>query len=136
MQPRNPVQNRVAVLLRTADRNMEMAESAVRHTPHLHENIGFQCQQAVEKYAKAVLLANQLPAPFIHVLVKLLLPLVERSIVELNEADMKAAVFLQDFAVEWRYEIDEAPEYTSADLLAMAQRFRSLLRPLAETFLT
>ena len=136
MQPRTPVQNRVATLVRTADRNMEMAESAVVHTPHLYEDIGFHCQQATEKYAKAVLLANQLPAPFIHVLVKLLLPLVEGSIVGLSEDDTRAAAFLQAFAVEWRYEIDEDPDYTSADLVAMAQRFRLLLRPLAETFLT
>ena len=136
MQPSTPVQRRVAMLLRTADRNMELAESSVRHTPHLYENIGFDCQQATEKYAKAALLANQLPAPFIHVLVKLLLPLVESSLVELSEVDRAAAAFLQDFAVEWRYEIDEAPDHTSADLLAMAQRFRSLLRPLAMAGLT
>ena len=135
MQPEASIQKRVATLLKKADHNMEMAESAVVHTPHLYEDIGFQCQQATEKYAKAVLLANGLPAPFIHVLVKLLLPLAEGSIVALDGRDMANAAILQDFAVELRYEIDEDPSYTSAELLAMAHRFQHKLRPLAAAFL-
>ena len=48
---------------------------------------------------------------------------------------MGNAAILQSFAVEWRYETDEAPSFTSADLLAMADRFRTKLRPLAQAFL-
>ncbi|WP_310392753.1 HEPN domain-containing protein [Hymenobacter sp.] len=136
MQPKTPEQKRAEILLRVADRDMEVAELLLRHSPHLYENVGFSCQQAVEKYAKAVLIANNLLAPHIHVLVKLLLPLVQSSLIVLDSTDTAAAATLQDFAVEWRYETDDAPGYTSADLLDMARRFQSKLRPLAVQFLT
>ena len=48
---------------------------------------------------------------------------------------MDNAATLQNFAVELRYETDDAPSYTSADLLAMAHNFRRKLRPLAQAFL-
>ncbi len=123
-------------MLRAADRDIETAESLVQHSPHLYESVGFSCQQAVEKYAKAVLITSNLPAPFIHILVKLLLPLSQAAIISLDADEMDNAATLQDFAVEWRYETDDAPSFTSADLLAMAHRFRTKLRPLAQAFLT
>lgn len=122
-------------MLRAADRDIETAESLVQHAPHLYESVGFSCQQAAEKYAKAVLIASNLPAPFIHVLVKLLLPLNQAAIISLDAVEMDDAATLQAFAVEWRYETDDAPSFTSADLLAMAHRFRTKLRPLAQAFL-
>ena len=138
MQPNSPTptQKRVAILLRTADRDFETAESLVLHSPHLYESVGFSCQQAVEKYAKAVLIANNLPAPFIHVLVVLLQPLVQAAFITIDATEMGSAAVLQDFAVEWRYDTDDAPSYTSIDLMAMAQQFRNKLRPLALAFLT
>ena len=136
MQLSTPEQKRVELFIRIADRDVETAESLVQHSPHLYESVGFSCQQAVEKYAKAVLIASNLPAPFIHVLVKLLHPLVQASVISVDAMEMAAAATLQDFAVEWRYDTDEAPGYTSAELLAMAYRFRDKLRPLAIAFLT
>ncbi|HET9504738.1 MAG TPA: HEPN domain-containing protein [Hymenobacter sp.] len=135
MQPSSSVQQRVATMLRAADRDMEAANSLMQNSPHLYESIGFSCQQAVEKYIKAVLIASGLPAPFIHVLVKLLLPLTQAGIVVLSTAEMDNAAALQDFAVTWRYETDDAPSFISADLVAMADRFRTKLRPLAQAFL-
>ena len=120
MQPKSADQMRVGVLLRAADRGTKTAETLVRHSPHLYESVGFSCQQLTEKYAKAVLIANGLPAPFIHVLVKLLVPLVQAASVTLDGAKMDSAAILQSFAVEWRYETDDAPSYTSAALLAVA----------------
>jgi HEPN domain-containing protein len=135
MQPSTPEQKQVAMLLRAADRDMETAESLVKNSPHLYESVGFSCQQAVEKYIKAVLTASTLPAPFIHVLVKLLVPLTQATIISIDATELAAAATLQDFAVAWRYETDDAPSFTSADLLAMADRFRTKLRPLAQAFL-
>ena len=136
MLPNPSDQTLVEVLLRAADRDTATAETLVQHAPHLYESVGFSCQQLVEKYAKAVLIANGLPAPFIHVLVKLLVPLVQASIIALDSVEMDSAAILQDFAVELRYETDDAPSYTSAELLAMAHQFRTKLRPLAVAFLT
>ncbi len=135
MQPSTPEQKQVAALIRAADRDMETAESLVKHSPHLYESVGFSCQQAVEKYIKSVLIASALPAPFIHVLVKLLVPLTQATIISLDATELAAAATLQDFAVAWRYETDDAPSFTSADLLAMASRFRAKMRPLAQAFL-
>ena len=129
-------QMRVGVRLRAADRDPETTETLVQHSPHLCESIRFSCQQLVEKYAKAALITNGLSAPLTHVLIKLLAPLVQASIIILNVAEMDSAAVLQDFAVEWRYKTDDTPSYTSAELLAMAHQLRSKLCPLALVYLT
>ncbi len=136
MQALTPEQSRVSISLRTADRDMETAESLARHSPHLYESVGFSCQQAVEKYLKAMLVASVLPSPFIHDLLKLIDPLQKTQVLAFNPQELREAAVLNDFAVEWRYDTDEAPGYTSAELLAMAYRFRDKLRPLATAFLT
>ncbi|WP_035567742.1 HEPN domain-containing protein [Hymenobacter sp. IS2118] len=121
--------------LLTADRDMEAAETLLKASPHLYESIGFHCQQATEKYIKAVLVASSLPAPFIHDLTKLLLPLIQANLIQFSQQDLVEATILNEFGVELRYETDDAPGYTSADLLTMATRFQTKLRPLAQAFL-
>lgn len=121
--------------LLTADRDMEAAEVLVLGSPHLYETVGFHCQQAVEKYLKAVLVASALPAPFIHSLIVLMGPLQQGGVVHFSGQELANAATLNEFAVELRYETDDSPDYTSADLLAMAVGFRHRLRPLAQAFL-
>ena len=121
--------------MRRADRDMQVAELIVQSSPHLYEDAGFHCQQAVEKYAKAALVAATLPAPFTHNLVVLLDSLRQASVIAFTQLEVTEATVLTDFAVGLRYEFDDAPDYTSADLLAMADRFRQKLRPLAQAFL-
>ena len=48
--------------------------------------------------------------------------------------EQAAAAALLKFAVGLRYEFDDAPSFTSADLLVMAEQFRAKLRPLALAF--
>ena len=91
-------QMRVDVRLRAVDRDTETAETLVQHSPHLCESIRFSCQQLVEKYAKAALITNRLPAPIIHLLIKLLVSLIQASIIILDAAEMDSAVVLQDFS--------------------------------------
>ncbi|WP_083321068.1 HEPN domain-containing protein [Hymenobacter glacialis] len=135
MLPKTPEQKRVAMSMLTADRDMEAAETLLQASPHLYENIGFHCQQATEKYLKAVLVASSLPTPFIHDLTKLLLPLVQANLIQFSHQDLVEAAILNEFGVELRYETDDDPSYTSADLLTMATRFQTKLRPLAQAFL-
>ena len=135
MQPSTPKQKRVAMSLLTTDHDLEAVETLVLNSPHLYETIGFHCQQAVEKYLKAVLVASALPAPFIHNLVILMGPLQQASVVHFSAQELTNAATLNEFAVELRYETDDAPSHTPADLLAMAQSFRQKLRPLAQAFL-
>ena len=132
-QPKNPAQIQVQTLLQVADRDVETAETLAQHSPHLYENIGFSCQQAVEKYLKAGLLTAGLPAPFIHDLTSLATSLA--AIVAFDQQDVSAATILNAFAVKWRYESDNTPDFAVADLLAMMHRFRTKLRPLAQAFL-
>ena len=75
MQSSTPEQQRVDILMRRADRDMQVAELIVYSSPHLYEDAGFHCQQAVEKYLKAVLIASALPASFTHSLVVLMVSL-------------------------------------------------------------
>jgi len=103
MQPSTPEQKRVALWLLKADLDVEAAEVLLQASPHLHENIGFHCQQAVEKYAKALLVASSLPAPFIHDLTKLMPPIQQAGIVQFTPQDLADAATLNEFAVEFRY---------------------------------
>ncbi|MGI4870544.1 MAG: HEPN domain-containing protein [Janthinobacterium lividum] len=135
MQPSTPEQQRVDILMRRADRDIQVAELIVQASPHLYEDAGFHCQQATEKYLKAVLIAATLPAPFTHNLVVLMASLRQASVVAFAQHEIDEATVLTDFAVGLRYELDDAPSYTAADLLAMADRFRQKLRPLAQAFL-
>lgn len=131
-----PDQTRVAIFLTTADNDIGMAQVLLQNAPQYYEGIGFHCQQAVEKYLKAVLVASALPTPLIHNLVLLLSPLQQTSVLQFTTQDLADAAALNEFAVELRYELDDAPSFTSADLLAMADRLRTKLRPLAQAFLS
>ena len=62
-------------------------------------------------------------------------PLQQASVVHFSAQELTNTATLNEFAVELRYETDDAPSHTSADLLAMAQSFRQKLRPLAQAFL-
>ena len=126
-------QKRASIPLRIADHDMEMAESAVRHTPHLDENIGFHCQQAVEKHLKA--LVAGLSSSFTHDLLRLIELPQNARIASFDSRQVERAAVLAQLAVEWRYDIDDAPSFTSADLLQMAQQFCSRLRSPALAFL-
>ncbi len=114
---------------------MAAAEMLATGGAHLYETTGFHCQQATEKYLKAVLLVFGLPVVFTHDLVRLILPLQHAGNVHFSAQELADAATLNEFAVEFRYEIDDAPSFTSVDLLAMADRFRAKLRPLAQAFL-
>jgi len=114
---------------------MAAAELLANEGSPQYETTGFHCQQATEKYLKAMLVVAGLPVVFTHDLVKLILPLQQLGTIHFTTQDMAAAAALNEFAVEFRYETDHAPSFTSADLLVMADRFRTKLRPLAQAFL-
>lgn len=132
-QPSTPAQTQVHTLLLVADRDVETAESLAQHSPHLYETIGFHCQQAAEKYLKAALAVHGLPTPFIHDLTSLATSLATQVAFDFD--DVSAATILTAFAVKWRYERDDAPDFTVPELLAMMRRFQTKLRPLAVAFL-
>ena len=128
-------QTHVLSLLTTADNDIGMAQILPQNAFQYYEGIGLHYQPAVEKYLKAVSIASALPTPFIHNLVILMGPLQQAGTLQFSAQDLAAAAALNEFAVELRYETDNAPSHPSADLLAMADGFRQKLRPLAQAFL-
>ena len=109
MQPSTPAQQRVDILIRRADRDMQVAELIMRSSPHLYGDAGFHCQQAVEKYLKAVLITAGLPAPFTHSLVVLMISLRQAGIITFMQDETDEATVLTDFAVGLRYELTTPP---------------------------
>ncbi len=134
MQPQTPDQIRVNMFIRTADRDLAVAELIARDSPDFYESVGFHCQQAAEKYLKAGLVVQNLPVPYTHNLMRLLADLTPA--LNFTSAEQAAATALLQFAVDLRYELDDAPECAVNDLLDMARDFRAKLRPLALQFLT
>ncbi|HEX8506239.1 MAG TPA: HEPN domain-containing protein [Hymenobacter sp.] len=133
MQAHTPDQIRVDTFVRTADRDLDVARLILQGSPHFYESIGFHCQQAAEKYLKAGLVMHGLPVPYTHDLARLVNE--QAAFLPFTPAEQAAAAALLEFAVDLRYEFDDAPSFASADLVAMADLFRTKLRPLALAFL-
>jgi HEPN domain-containing protein len=93
----------------------------------LHEVICFHCQQAVEKYLKALLQESGDPVPRTHDLVRLY------SLV-MSHYQLRGIVrglkFLTDFAVEPRYPGKSASKRQAAAALRWAGKVREACRPL------
>ena len=117
--------------LAIADLDLRVAERMYADDPAFYGyHVPFACQQAVEKYAKAVLLAHRLPFRRTHDLSALLqglIPVVAFSGAELDQADL-----LADYAVDIRYPPYQqlAPAEIS-EALTIARHLCAMLRPLA-----
>ena len=111
-------QHQVDTLSKIAARDLETAKVLFEHSPHLYESIGFYCQQAVEKLLKATLAGSGIAFPRTHDLMRLadLLP----SHLQLSDELADEAAALNIFAVQHRYELDEAPGVNAAMLVASA----------------
>ena len=93
--------------LEKAAADLDAAEQLCTQGGRFREIIAFQCQQAAEKYLKALLVRHQIEFPKTHDIAKLLdrVAAVNASIAEsLRDADV-----LTPFGVEVRYP-SEAPE--------------------------
>jgi len=66
MQAPTPDQIRVDTFVRTADRDLDVAELILQNSPRFYESIGFHCQQVAEKYLKASLVVYGLSVPYTH----------------------------------------------------------------------
>jgi HEPN domain-containing protein len=70
-------------------------------TPILYEDLCFDCQQAVEKSLKALLVAKDLKSPHTHI-IAVLLETLEQDGTKIP-AQIKSAVDLTEYAVHTRY---------------------------------
>lgn len=87
-----------------ADHDLGSAKIIYLHLPDYFDTIAFHCQQAVEKYVKAVLVFYKVDFLRSHDLVYLL-ELLSR-IIEIDENKYKKAFTLNNYAVQIRYPND------------------------------
>ena len=93
--------------LQKATADLDAAEQLRSQGGHLREIVAFHCQQAAEKYLKALLVRHQIEFPKTHDIARLLdrLATVNPGITE----SLRDAEVLTPFGVEVRYP-SEAPE--------------------------
>jgi HEPN domain-containing protein len=92
----------------------------------VHDAVCFHCQQAAEKYLKALLCEAGLTVPRTHNLVALL-PLVEPSAPQLRGL-RRGLDFLTRFAVDTRYPGDSASQRQAASAIRWAGKVRTSCR--------
>ena len=84
-----------------ADHDLGSAKVIYLHLPDYFDTIAFHCQQAVEKYIKAVLFFNKIEFQRSHDLIYLLELLSGK--IEIDEDWYKIAISLNNFSVHIRY---------------------------------
>jgi HEPN domain-containing protein len=92
--------------IRKAEADFQAAEELADHRPPLHDVVCFHCQQAAEKYMKALLVEAGVAVPRTHNLIALLPLLVHRH--PSFRSFRRGLDFLTRFAVETRYPGDSA----------------------------
>jgi HEPN domain-containing protein len=110
--------------LRKAEADMELAEHLLSEEAVFLGAIAFHCQQAAEKYLKALLTWRQVEFPKTHS-IRELLNLV-RTVDEESATELQPAVGLTPYGVEVRYPGDTPePTQTEADeAIALARSVR------------
>ncbi len=84
-----------------ADHDLGSAKLIFLHIPKYFDTIAFHCQQAVEKYLKAILVFYDIDFQRTHNLVYLL-DLLSRQI-DIDEQTYDNAILLNEFSVQIRY---------------------------------
>jgi len=109
-----------------ADHDLGSAKLIFHHIPDYFDTIAFHCQQATEKYLKAILEDKGIEFQRTHNLVYLL-ELLSREI-DINEDTFDKAILLNGFSVQIRYP-DSQIFLTKEELetsINISQEFRSL----------
>lgn len=131
MKPREQAKRRIlAQWLRKADADMNLAEHLVSEGVNFPSAITFHCQQAAEKYLKALLTWWDIEFPKTHVLAKLI------GLVETRDAALATslldAVVLTAYGVELRYPGDrpDATPDEAREAVDLARKVRDAVLPL------
>jgi HEPN domain-containing protein len=109
-----------------AEADMATVGALSKAKPALHDVVCFHCQQAAEKYLKAMMQESGLPVPRIHSLDQLLLLLlpVDATLGPLRRGLKK----LSRYAVEYRYPGASANARQVKAALRLALRVREAIR--------
>ena len=97
----NEVKPKVADWIEKADHDLGSAKLIYLHIPEYFDTIAFHCQQATEKYLKAILLFNEIGFDRTHNLIFLLELLSQK--IEISEELFDKAILLNGFSVQIRY---------------------------------
>ena len=81
--------------------NLDRARAGKIQKTILYEDLCFDCQQAVEKYLKALLIAHDLESPHTHIIAHLVETL-EQNRISVPDG-VKSSVDLTEYAVHTRY---------------------------------
>jgi HEPN domain-containing protein len=109
-----------------ADHDLGSAKLIYLHIPDYFDMIAFHCQQATEKYIKAILEFNEIEFQRTHNIV-FLLELLSKHI-EISEEQFDKAIMLNGFSVQIRYP-DSTIFLTNEELetsIMISQEFRDL----------
>ena len=121
--------------LEKAERDFDAAQQLLRESDRFREIIAFHCQQAAEKYLKALLVRHQVEFPKTHDIRKLLwwVATIDPQLAEsLSDADA-----LTPFGVEVRYPSD-TPELlpgSEAAVFETARRVKDSVMALLQPYL-
>lgn len=108
-----------------ADHDLGSAKLIFLHIPDYFDTIAFHCQQAVEKYIKAILVYCEIDFQRSHNLIYLLDLLTKK--IEISEERYDKAILLNGFSVQIRYP-DKTIYLSNEELAAaieIAQDFRA-----------
>lgn len=109
-----------------ADHDLGSAKLIFLHIPEYFDTIAFHCQQATEKYLKAMLLFNGIEFDRTHNLIYLLELLSQK--IEISEELFDKAILLNGFSVQIRYP-DNVINLTKEELedaINISQKFREM----------
>src|SRR5437660_1182218 len=111
--------------VRKAEHDVKSARIIASGPDRLYDNICFHCQQAAEKYLKALLQESGQPVPRTHdllMLLSLLLPVHPAALRPLR----RGLDFLTQFAVDHRYPGRDATKRQAEAAVRWADRIRSV----------
>jgi len=108
-----------------ADHDLGSAKVIYLHLPDYLDTIAFHCQQAVEKYLKALLIFYQIDFVRTHDLIYLLERISEK--VEIDESRFQKAYLLSNFGVQIRYpnKIIKLTKEEIESAIEISQEFRN-----------
>jgi len=122
----NVVKPKVADWIEKADHDLGSAKLIYIHIPAYFDTIAFHCQQATEKYLKAILLFKEIGFDRTHNLIFLLELLSQK--IDISEELFDKAILLNGFSVQIRYP-DHVIHLTKEELenaINISQEFREL----------
>jgi len=100
-QPDEVRRDLVRQWIEKADRDLDAAAVLASHTPAFGGIVGFHCQQAVEKYLKALLVWHQVELPKTHDIERLLAGV--RTVASAVADALQETAWLTPYRVELRY---------------------------------